>query len=465
MALEDFSPEAVIGVLERGDLVALIGEAETDWFDCKREPYWLDRDTQKHELAKDVSSFANASGGLILLGLKTKKSPSHPHEEVKEICSFPEDLVPTQRYYDVLRDWIYPSLHGIDVRWYASAADPTKGIVAVRIPPQPRTHGPFPVTRTIEKGDKRVETVFGFFERRRDKSEPTTVQRLQSLLRDGLHFNELGQRIDSLQEMLQPLVEESFRKAWAAGRQQREQELDDQIGQALRAAGLADRPALVLAAKPTEPVDMPTLFHTFSELVAALQMPPELRRGGFNLGTLGRGAPIIAGQLRRKLEPGDSVLDLWRDGTLVFAATGGREFLCWGQYASENEVPRINPVALIESTYLFAELSKRVFEHARPVPNKVVCRLELKNLLDRGRPFGLKVRVLDPWYVPGPGAKAPRADFKFEVEQRGVEPGALTFQLVREVYAWFGVGSEKIPLTDIVHGQPVISPEQIRKLH
>jgi hypothetical protein len=88
---------------------------------------------------------------------------------------------------------------------------------------------------------------------------------------------------------------------------------------------------------------MPTLFQAGSELVAALQMPPELRRVGFNLGTLGKGARIIVGQLPRVLQPEYSALDLWRNGTLVFVATGGREYLCWGRYESEKEVPRIKP--------------------------------------------------------------------------------------------------------------------------
>jgi hypothetical protein len=120
---------------------------------------------------------------------------------------------------------------------------------------------------------------------------------------------------------------------------------------------------------------------------------------------------------------------------------------------------------LIESTYLFAELSKRVFEHAQPAPHNVVYRLELKNLLDKGRPFELKVRVLDPWYVSGFDSKAPGTNFKFEFEQQGADSGALAFQLVREVYSWFGIESDKIPLAEFVNGQPVISPEQIRKLH
>ena len=52
-------------IVATGDFEALIGASETAWFECKGQPYQLQDEALKRELAKDVSSFANASGEPI----------------------------------------------------------------------------------------------------------------------------------------------------------------------------------------------------------------------------------------------------------------------------------------------------------------------------------------------------------------------------------------------------------------
>jgi hypothetical protein len=43
---------------------------ETEHLEFKAEPYRLEHELQKQELAKDVSGLANARGGAILIGFK-----------------------------------------------------------------------------------------------------------------------------------------------------------------------------------------------------------------------------------------------------------------------------------------------------------------------------------------------------------------------------------------------------------
>ena len=60
-------------ITDSADFDLLISEVENDWFDCKSQPYQLqDNQAAKRELAKDVSSFANETGGYIFIGVKTK---------------------------------------------------------------------------------------------------------------------------------------------------------------------------------------------------------------------------------------------------------------------------------------------------------------------------------------------------------------------------------------------------------
>ena len=60
-------------IIADADFDRLVGEVENEWFDCKSQPYQLDAgDYAKRELAKDVTAFANAGGGYILIGFRTE---------------------------------------------------------------------------------------------------------------------------------------------------------------------------------------------------------------------------------------------------------------------------------------------------------------------------------------------------------------------------------------------------------
>ena len=45
-------------IVNDGEFDKLIGEIENDFFDCKCSPYRFDNERGKHELAKDITSFA-----------------------------------------------------------------------------------------------------------------------------------------------------------------------------------------------------------------------------------------------------------------------------------------------------------------------------------------------------------------------------------------------------------------------
>ena len=72
-------------IVQSGDFESLLGEIESAEFECKAQPYAFDTDSGKRELAKDVSSFANSTGGYIFIGIKTKASSAHFGDEVEAI--------------------------------------------------------------------------------------------------------------------------------------------------------------------------------------------------------------------------------------------------------------------------------------------------------------------------------------------------------------------------------------------
>src|SRR6266849_9545747 len=66
--------------LARGDLDRLNGTAECEWLDFKLSPYAVSEEYGKWELAKDVAGFANAAGGVIVVGFETEKRPNEARE-------------------------------------------------------------------------------------------------------------------------------------------------------------------------------------------------------------------------------------------------------------------------------------------------------------------------------------------------------------------------------------------------
>ena len=61
------SRERVVDLMRGGRIDALVGQKESSWIDFKRDGYPSKTDEGKLELAKDVASFANTSGGLIIM--------------------------------------------------------------------------------------------------------------------------------------------------------------------------------------------------------------------------------------------------------------------------------------------------------------------------------------------------------------------------------------------------------------
>ena len=89
-----FSPKQIRSVLETGEFDQLVVAVEHEQMDAKSEPYRLGDLRAKLELAKDVAGFANAAGGVIVIGARrTEKSPVHFGDEIREIRPFDRGLI------------------------------------------------------------------------------------------------------------------------------------------------------------------------------------------------------------------------------------------------------------------------------------------------------------------------------------------------------------------------------------
>jgi hypothetical protein len=102
----------------------LVGLEESRWFDAKGQPYRLDDDRQKWELAKDVSALANAEGGLILVAARTEKPETYLEERITAVVPVPGPMVDIKQHLDTIAASTFPPLaHRVEARRFERSGE------------------------------------------------------------------------------------------------------------------------------------------------------------------------------------------------------------------------------------------------------------------------------------------------------------------------------------------------------
>src|SRR6266542_1550522 len=105
--------DALVDALKRGDFDAVLGTSESEWVEFKSEVYPLDAPKGPREYAKDVAAFANAGGGLIVIGYKTEKAETDLESRAQEHRPCPKNLVDPKKLADILANTVFPAVQGI----------------------------------------------------------------------------------------------------------------------------------------------------------------------------------------------------------------------------------------------------------------------------------------------------------------------------------------------------------------
>lgn len=432
----------------------LIGESESEFFDCKRGVYDLEKNALKYELAKDVSAFANAGGGYILIGIETKKSEKSFFDEVIAIHPFKEGICNPKQYIDIVSDWIYPKLRDVEARWSPAKKSPNRGIFIIEIPDQPKINKPFLIKRTIQDTGKICEVLFGYSERKQESNDPKTVVELHQLLRDGLNLDARLQSIEAaIQEVSKasPKVNDEF------------YDIDARIDSALSAIKMNDKRAMILTCYPDTPAKLESLFSSKpGSMKSILESPPKIRERGFGLRVLDK-ATIIKGMFCRVTGGSRKVIDLHKDGILIAALKADGDFLCW---ALNNLL--FNPVALIESIYNFVQLYERVINDMSEKPNKIIFKINFrnfhlnnkKNKLGEGDLENVKLIVEDEI------KEAPEDNWSdnLEVELEDFDLPKVAYNLTSMIYLFFEHDLEAIPYTKEIDAIKSIDVEKIKSI-
>jgi hypothetical protein len=451
------SPEEVTTILQSGDFNALLGAMEDHQLECKSSPYRLDEESEKFELAKDVSAMANVSGGVVLIGVRTRKDATLSADVVCDVSPFEESQTNIKQYLDVLREWCYPPLNTVDIRWWRSKGDSTKGIVAILVPSQTSPDAPHLVTKApLPEAGQIKGTLFGHFERLRADVQPTSVEALRDRFKDGLRFRQLDERYQNIEAALTQLLKPSPPQSSAAT------ELERRIRDAVTAVELEGRPRLALAAVPEEPPETSAMIALRDPgVVELLDDPPKLIANGFDLRS-SCPSQVLRGDLRRSFNRGSKLLELWRDGTLIFVVRGNEWFLSWAPLSSPQATLSIHNLVLAEVVYLFAELACQVYQRNVPSAGRVLYRAELDATQEL--PYSLSPIAQSRLHGMPDQRTAPSSGSSWEVafDQQSVTPGHIAFALLKEIYAWFGIEAAEIPYVDRSGPAPVVSAEMIR---
>lgn len=442
--------------LGTGEFAAIVGTVENSWFDAKEQPYELRTDTGKRAFAKDVAAFANADGGVVIIGARTKVSKTHYGEEVVELRPFDQTLVDPGQYNNVASDWVYPRVEGLEIVWHPAVNASDRGIVAVRVPPQRAELKPFLVAKTID-GTKIVESFFGYAERRRDSNEPMGVADLQRALRAGLNYERtLEARLSSIEATLQNLARVSPVHDPATS-----QQLEVRIDEALATSDFEGDRSLVLAAYPVESVELSSIFVSAADSVRSkLERPPALRSGGWDLSTQ-RPAEIIRGQMLR-IRGFRKILDLYRDGTFIFGCAASDGFLAWGSPEQQ-----LHPIGVVEVMYSFCAFYDLVLRDFEFPPKAIRVRVHMRNLHKENIKTKLGAGAYNSrWQAFSENIReAPDDSFTVEksFEASAYDPAAVAFDLLREVYLWFGLEERKVPYATSREALRVVDTDALRR--
>jgi hypothetical protein len=450
------SPKDILEKLETLDFDALIGLMESEWLDAKETPYHLDSPKQKLELAKDVTAFANAGGGIIVIGFDCEKLATMAGERICKVCQFPVTLIDKNKYNQILADIVHPAPHGVSVLVYE--AQDGRGVAAILVDASMMTEKPYLVGKMLDENDLAIGSYFGFFERKRDFTPSISIARIQHQLAAGLQWNSIHERLSSIEGKIDswttPPPNPSTKIIGIA-----KPEREARLKQARLAMGRDDSPIVYFMATTEGPCDFPTLFKSHAERVVRLiENPPQLRNNGFELWA-DRTSEIVEGRFRRNMIAGHRLIELWKDGHFIFIAPGDEDFLGWSVGSSDGKPIHISNFVLAESTLVFCWLAKWIFAEANPKPPVIRLAVGFDNL---SRPAGNATLGTAPegrmrGFNKPKAARGPACEVYELADWDDYDPERLAYKLVENIYHWFSFESDGIPYVDSTGPEPKLS--------
>jgi predicted HTH transcriptional regulator len=197
--------ESVKAIIDGHAYGSLIGLQEDAWLEAKSSvPYDLDTPEGRYELAKDVAAFANGTGGIVIVGLRTTRHATTQTDEViaYDLCA--QDAFGVGQYTSLIGEYIHPRIEGLDVYWAAVNAEGTHGLGIIEVPPQNRDRQYFLIANAIDGGSRIKQFVFGIVRRNESSNDPFTIAQLYQYTQKGK--SSLAQSLTRIEDKLDAVL-------------------------------------------------------------------------------------------------------------------------------------------------------------------------------------------------------------------------------------------------------------------
>lgn len=410
---------------------------EDQFVDFKRGPYPA-TERGRQELAKDVSAFANAAGGYIIIGIAESGDG-----RAESLAHVPDAEGVRRSIRDRSLTIIEPRLTELDIG-IVRVVD--KDIVVCRVPESPRKpHATVP--------DREHHS---FWLRYQDGVKLMTVAEI----RDAIAGDAVQREIAELRR------EMTLRREASLIQEEMGREVEEHDLLALRTpealakhserlfrAEVGDRSFLRVTATPL-PVGTRDIREHREAIARLMTSPPQCRPHGFSLrlGVADDGVRQTTVGLRRPRIDFYHLRLLW-NGHMEYWCAADDELLSWGMSEKEPTSKRpFNPLILIESTATFVRLAKAVWTVAG-IAGEAEFRLMLK---------GVRGRAIPPYAentygrLLGHGLKDASTGVFQDTdvlvgpvhEQIAALPASVVYRLVSDVYFRLGYQREHVPYFD-----------------
>ncbi|MEU0486244.1 ATP-binding protein [Streptosporangium sp. NPDC006013] len=413
---------ALIEALASGRPEDLLGMAESSWLDFKSSPYQLDVDKNRFELCKDVAAFANAQGGLLVLGIGAEKK-SHQALEVASTCQpFPQNKANVDRYIDTLNEYLRPRVT-ISHSWYAdlgrSSPEGTVGYLVIEVDPVPEPDRYVIVRRTLNDKEKFAEGL-AIPIRHSDRTIYLPSEDAYRLINEGLRGRDAPRGAPG-----------------PAGGKLHEAAAED-LQTLERLQDWGDVPVLFWQSVPPSSAGILPAFYSDSGVHGALKKQDVLRPSGFNFRDNYGRLQIHEGAMF--LGRGRCALLIRPDGLMTAGAVATPDMLCWAM-EQRNQPQRINAHVLSELTLEYFRLADTLV--VPQVPGTWRHRIATRRFQgEQPRTLGSGAQRLDTFLSP---ARPASADFWDQTWQAVGDPERDAFEALSRIYALFGLDATANP--------------------
>jgi hypothetical protein len=228
-----------------------------------------------------------------------------------------------------------------------------------------------------------------------------------------------------------------------------------------------EMPVFIYSMVPLQSTSYKNFFED-GALKSLLENPGQLRSAGWDLATNGR-ARIVRGDYIELVGADRKRIQVYEDGSVFVRVSADNDYLSWGVNDSVfREMPRLNTLAVIEFSLNFCKLCSSLTTYMGPQPLEVELKAEIRNAF-----FGDSKLLLIPHPVSAHSymftddrqvAPEPFTTRRLPVatQQLHFRPDVVAFQLVRQIFLWFGARPNMIPYSSSEQDLKFIDENKIR---